>query len=195
VAQTLRYATEVLASFPDNTSGLIDAVHNRDFAISYIRGGAFLETTTDVTIPIVSGTPVSVNPLLVGVTTVGNLWSFDGNNFAFPNYTATLTDTVIPAGYTKLVRFLAVLGITKSGGGTDNYEIQWTKNGVLFGIAHDVLYTGAGTRTVTIPEVTSQEVAISDVYGVSITGIGTGADVVVESMTIQVNDAILNAAP
>jgi len=178
-----------------NSSGLIDAVNMRDFTVSYISGGAFLETTTDVTIPIVSGTPVSVNPLLVGVTTVGNLWSFDGNNFAFPNHTAALPSTVIPAGYTKLVRFLAVMGITKSGGGTDNYEIQWTKNGVLIGIAHDVLFAGAGTRTVTIPEVVVQEVAVADVYGISMTGIGTGADVVIESMTIQVNDSILTDAP
>jgi len=195
MTQTLRYVDEVIASMPDNSSGLILPVHMRDFAISYASGGAFQETTTDVNIPIVSGTPVAVTPLLTGLTQVQGVWQFDGNNFVFPDHVNQLPATVIPAGYTRLARFLAVLSVTKAGGGTDNYEIQWTKAGVLVGVAHDVLFTGSGTRTITVPFVSVQQVDTVDTYGVSITGIGTGADMVLESFSMEVSDRILGTSP
>jgi len=195
MSQTLRYVDEIIASFPDNSSGIIKEVSMRDFVISYASGGAFQETTTDVNIPIVSGTPVAVTPLLTGLTQVSGFWQFDGNNFVFADYVNQLPATVVPAGYTKLGRFLAVLGLTKAGGGTDTYNVQWTKNGVLVGVVHDVDYSGSTTRTVTIPFVSPQEIDTADTYGVSITGIGTGDDLTLESFSMQISDRILDTSP
>ncbi len=195
MAQTLRYRSELVAGAPDNTSGLIDAIQLRDMVVSMASGNGAVETTADVTIPIVSGTPVAVNPLLTGVSVFGSLWGADGNSFLFPNYSAVLTDTTIPAGYTKFCRFQAMLALTKQGGGTDTYSIQFTRNGVLVGDAHDVLFSGTDTDTITVPYFTNQDVGVADTFGVSVTGVGTGDDLVLESFSMDVADELLDAAP
>ncbi len=195
MAQTLRYRSELVAGAPDNTSGLIDAVQLRDMIVSMASGNGAVETTSDVTIPIAVGVPVAVNPLLVGVSVYGSLWGVDANSFLFSQYVTVLPDTTVPAGYIKFCRFQATLALTKQGGGTDNYLIQFTKNGVLVGVAHDVVFSGTDTDTVTITYFVNQEIRVSDTFGVSITGVGTGDDLVLESFSMDVTDELLDVAP
>ena len=126
MSQTLRYVNGLIANFPDNTSGLIKAEHIRDFCVSFVNGRGFLVDETNVTLPIQDGTWTQINPLLISPeSTVNTLWVFDGNNFGVSNYGA-LADTIVPAGYTKLMSITVVLDLDKAAGGSDNYEVQVT---------------------------------------------------------------------
>jgi hypothetical protein len=191
---TLRYVGELLDEFPDNVSSLIVPVNVRDFIISYVKGIGFIENTTEFNIPIVDGVPTAVNPLLPAPVVVDELWTFDGNNNAHPNY-AQLGDTVPPL-YTKLANMVCVMALTKSGGGADNYFASFTKNGAQIGLDEDLQYTAAGSQVITL--VLSQLVDVnleSDVYGVEITGNGTTDDLSCTYFSMQVSDNVLLAGP
>jgi len=195
VAQTLRYVNELIASAPDNTSGIISAVALRDFMISYVDGKGLLEATTNVTITIVADTWVSINPVLVGAVHTETFWSVDGNNYMFPNYSAAV-DTTVPAGYSKFGQMMSILELTKPGGGADSYQIQFTKNGVGIGEPESVDFPEAGTDTTTLLHPIIFDVSIpTDLYGVQIMGIGTGDDLTLGYFTMQVSDSILLEAP
>jgi len=197
MAQTLKYLEEIVASFPDNTAGLVTPVLMRDFAVSMATGGAFVEDTTPVTIPIVSGTAVAVNPLLVAATSAEFFWSVDGNNFMFPDYAATLPGTVVPAGYEKVVTFLTSLVLSRSGGGTTQYDIQiGSSPSTLIGLPTSIEFSSAGTQNVLV--IATLSVDVSDVlttYGVYITGVGTGTDLTLESFEFNSSDQVRNVAP
>ena len=129
MAETLRYVAGLLTNFPDNSQGLIKPVNMRDFVASFINGRGFLVDETPVNVPILDGTPTAVNPLLLSpVVTLTGLWVFDGNNFAVQNYLG-IPDIIIPANYQKLLSLVSVLDITKAAGGSDSYQMQYTKNG------------------------------------------------------------------
>jgi len=195
MAQTLRYVNELIASAPDNASGLISAVALRDFMISIVEGKGLLEATTNVTIPIVADTWVSINPLLVGAVHTETYWSVDGNNYMFPNHSGSV-DTVVPAGYSKFGQMMSILELTKSGGGEDNYEIQFTLNGTGVGEPESVDFPEAGTDTTTLLHPLLIDVSVpTDLYGIQIMGIGTGDDLELGYFTQQVSDSILLEAP
>jgi len=196
MAQTLRYVDELLAAYVDNTSGLIDAVAGRDLIVSYANAAGYVETTTDVTIPITNGVPEIINPLLVGVTSVESGWGVDANNFFFPDHISVSPATVIPAGYSKVARFQCVATFTKPSGGTDNYRVSWVKNGVIVGIEHDMRFTLNATETVVLPDILIQDISIvSDTFGVQVTGEATGDDLVLNAINLLVTDSILGSAP
>jgi len=194
MAQTLLYLDEVLAGFPDNISQLILPVNIRDQIVSTMRGVGFLEETTNVTVPITDGVWTAINPLLPAPVHTETLWTFDGNNAAVSNY-AALTDTVVPAGYSKLGAFVSVLELTKSGGGSDNYQVSYTKNGVTFGEPESVEFPEAGVETLTLLHSFIADVSVPDAYGVQIQGVGTSADLELGFFSMQVSDSILLTAP
>ncbi len=196
IAQTLRYVDELLAAYVDNTSGLIDAVAGRDLVASYANAVGYVESTTDVTIPVTSGVPEIINPLLVGVTSVQSGWGVDGNNFFFPDHISFSPSTVIPAGYSKVAQFQCVATFTKPSGGTDDYRVSWVKNGVIIGIEHDMRFTLNATETVTLPDIFIQDISVvSDRFGVQVTGEATGDDLVLNAINLSVIDSILGSAP
>ncbi len=195
MAQTLRYGTELIAALPDNVTGIISAETMRDWLVSTIEGKGLLEATDNVTIPIVADTWVAVNPLLINAVHTETYWAVDGNNFMFPNHSAALTTTV-PAGYTKFGQLMSILELTKGGGGADEYEVQFTLNGVGIGEPESVEFAEAGTDTTTLLHPLLIDVSVpSDTYGVQIMGVGTGDDLELGYFTQQVADSILLEAP
>jgi len=195
MAQTLRYGTELIAALPDNVTGIISAETMRDWLVSTIEGKGLLEATDNVTIPIVADTWVAVNPLLINAVHTETYWAVDGNNFMFPNHSAALSTTV-PAGYTKFGQLMSILELTKGGGGADEYEVQFTLNGVGIGEPESVEFAEAGTDTTTLLHPLLIDVSIpTDLYGVQIMGVGTGDDLTLGYFTQQVADSILLEAP
>ena len=191
---TLRYLDELLASFPDNTQGLITAEKERDFVISIAEAMGYLADQTDVVIPITDGVPVAVNPLLLGPASTVQLWTFDGNNFATPNYSA-VPGLTVPPGHSKLSGFLAILSLEKISGGDDSYSVQMTRNGVGFGLDEFINFPAAGGQVVTLITALVTDISVSDTYGVQITGQGTGDDLTLHSFEMRVQSSILLAAP
>ena len=195
MAQTLKYVGELLSQFPDNVSGLIQPEDVRDFVVSVIDGTGTLVDETEINIPILDGVWTSINPLLLSPeSTANSLWVFDANNFAVNNYTA-LPTTVIPSGYSKLLRVVAVLDLFKAGGGADNYQMQVTKNGVGIGLAETVQFEASGGQTVTLLDSSITDVSVSDVYGIQVQGVGSTDDLTLIYFTQQMSDSILLAAP
>ena len=191
---TLRYLDEVLSGFPDNTQGLITAEKERDFAISTQTGIGLLVDSTPVNIPITDGVPTIVNTLLLGPVSTSQLWTFDGNNFGVSNYGA-VPGLTVPSPHFKLVSLLAVLSLEKVGGGSDNYSIQFTKNGVGTGLDEFISFPAAGSQVATVIAFDVDDISLPDTYGVQITGQGTGDDLTLHTFEFKIEDSILLAAP
>ena len=143
--QTLRYADQLLAGFPDNVTGLISAENVRDFLVSILPGRGLLEETDNIALAIVADTWLSINPLLTNPDHTEMYWNFDGNNFAYPNHSGH--GMTVPAGYSKSAQLLSILELSKSAGGSDDYEVQFTKNGVGIGQPESVEFPAAGVNT------------------------------------------------
>ena len=81
--ETLKIASQLLADFPDNTAGLIDAVQSRNFVVSVAVGVGFVEddpAQVPYTIPMTDGVPVPFMPTLTNVGFFGNFWNkYDSN--------------------------------------------------------------------------------------------------------------------
>jgi len=195
MAQSFKDVTELLAGFPDNTSGLISAANIRDFVVSIVEGKGLLEATDNVTINIVADTWVSINPLLLNAAHTETFWAFDGNNYAFSNH-SNFASTTVPSGHQRFGQFMSILELTKSAGGSDEYSVQFTKNGVGIGEPESVEFNEAGTDTTTVLHPLLVDISLpADLYGVQIMGIGTGVDLELGYFTMQVSDSILLAAP
>jgi len=191
---TLRYLDELLAGFPDNTQGLITAEKERDFVISIAEGIGYLADQTDVVIPVTDGVPVSVNPLLLGPATTDQLWRFDGNNLATPNYNA-VPGLTVPPGHSKLVGLLGILSLEKLSGGDDSYSAQFTQNGVGIGLNEFFNFPAAGGQVVTLITAIVGDISGTDTYGIQITGQGTGDNLTLHSFEQRIQSSILLAAP
>jgi hypothetical protein len=194
MAQTLRYLDELLANYPDNTAGLITPENVRDQLVSIVAGVGFLADTTEVTVPITDGVPTLINTLLTAPVTLPELWLFDGNNLGVSNYTA-LTGTVLPAGYTKILSIVAVTVLEKTAGGTDVYDLQFTRTGVPIGVAETVAYTAAGVQTITVVVRALADVSAPDTYGLTVAGLGTNDDLQLHSFEMNLTDAIMLTDP
>jgi hypothetical protein len=196
MAQTLLYLDQALAGIPDNSQQLIVPENIRDFMVSQAQGKGFLEHTDNIALIITDGVWLQINPVLTNPSTAQILWSFDGNNLAFPSYSIDLTDTTVPPGYTKLASVVAVLELTKALGGADNYEVSFTKNGATFGQPESVEFSAAGTQTVTILHAFLTDVSITtDTFGVQIQGVGTSDNLTLGYFTQQMSDSMLLATP
>jgi len=195
MAQSFKNVTELLAGFPDNVTGLISAENVRDFLVSIVEGKGLLEATDNVTLPIVADTWISINPLLLNAAHTETFWAFDGNNYAFSNH-SNFASTTVPPGHQRFGQFMSILELTKSAGGSDEYSVQFTKNGAGIGEPESVEFNEAGTDTTTVLHPLLVDISLStDLYGVQIMGIGTGVDLELGYFTMQVSDSILLAAP
>jgi hypothetical protein len=191
----LLYLDDVLDGYPDNTAGLITPVNSRNHVVSTIRGVGFIDSPTTITLPVENGVGVIINPLLLdAVFTQATLWTFDGNNLAVSNYGA-LTNVTVPAGYTKLAQFVAVLALEKTGGGSDAYQFQFTRNGVGVGLAEDVPWSSAGVQVVTTLYTSLYDISTQDTIGVQVIGVGTGTDLLLHNFEMSVSDSVLLTDP
>ena len=126
--ETLKTAAELLADFPDNTAGLIEAIDARNFVVGATPGVGALEDDplqTPFTIPLVAGVPVSVPAQLVLPLFIGNYWALDGNNAMIPSYDAA--GIFVPPAHVRLVQGLITLRAAKTTGGTEQYLIAGTQ--------------------------------------------------------------------
>lgn len=189
--ETLRTAAELLDLFPDNVSGLIQAVDDRDFIVSVTTAVGFVEedpTGLPFNIPIVNGVPVSILPLLTIPTFHGNFWKLDGNNELIPSYTDF--GITVPPGDIRLVNGTVILYVQKAGGGTDSYTFQGTAGGIGVGYPQTVVL-GTVPTVVILNGTRPYDVSLGEPIGVEVTGEGTSDDlscsgirVIVESMML-----------
>lgn len=131
--ETLRTGAELLAGFPDNTTGLIEAVNSRDFVLSGVAAVGFMEddgvTGLPFTIPITDGVPTDILSLIPAVDFVGNFWQLDGQQHFIPDYSGV----TIPPGLSRLLQGDVLINVQKTGGGTADYIFSGTEGGVLTG--------------------------------------------------------------
>jgi len=193
MSQTLQYLDGLLLAAADNISQLITAEVLRDYMVSAAQGAGFVADTTQITVPINPDIPVSVNPLLLGAESVGAGWDTDGNNYLFPNY--TIGDTVVPAGYSKVVSFVAVLSMAKQQAGVDEYDLYFTQDGVEVGVRETISFDGSEPQVVTVIANRIVDISTNPLFGVSILGVATGDDLTLYSFEMQVGDRMLWVGP
>jgi len=189
---TLMYLDQVLSGLPDNVSKLIEPVAIRNHVVSSKDGLGFMYTETQIAIPIVADEWVAINPLLVDTVVAAELWAFDSNNLALSNY-AVLPATV-PAGYSKVLQATTLMVLNKIGGGTDEYQFQYTRNGVGFGTIEPHYFAGTPSL-VTLQSDTLADVSVADTYGVQVKGVGTGDSFDLLSFSFQLRDSWLLTDP
>ena len=193
--KTFKTITELDAGLPDNTQGLIVAENIRNLLVSVVDGRGHLEATTNVTLPITDGVWTAVNPLLVGAVKSTTYWEIDGNNYFYPNQ-SNAVNTVVPAGHKRDGMFLGVLELEKTGGGADNYSVQYTLNGVGIGSPESVEFAEAGINTLTLIHPQLVDISLpTDLYGMQIQGVGTSDDLDLGYFSMQITDSILLDQP
>ena len=186
--ETLRTIAEVLAAFPDNTQRLITPLDARDMIITEAINVGYLESdTTPFTIPIVAGTPVSVNASIPTPNFIGNFWRIDGNNAFVENYTTYTTPIIVNPGTVRICAFRASMQVQKIGTGSDVYEFQWFADGVPFGNPGQITVDDTDPFYIATSSDALVDVSLSQAFDLRVTGIGTGDD-------LQVNTVLLRAS-
>lgn len=195
MAETMRYISECLAGFPDNVSELIRPENMRDYVVSAHDGGGSLISEDTASIPITSGVPVLINPLVAGPHAFGVFWTFDGNSLAVSNYAAALPSTIIPSPFYKAATIRCDMELNKTAGGTDSYDFHLVKNGVAFGLPTVVRYDTSEAKHVHLEWFLNADISAPDTYGVQVTGLGTGDDLTMSYFSFLVQDTANWEAP
>ena len=187
MANNLVYGDESIASAPDNTTGLISADTLRSIIVSQRSGGAQVFDDTGFTVPIVSGVPVSINPLLPSPSVGGVLWTADGNNRLYPNYATAIPDIVIPAGYSKAIQVFITIAAQKTGAGEDSYTFQIDNDGTPLGQGITV---SLSVTPVVITLLVNSAVALDGgaLLGLTVTGNATADDIDVTAFDMFIVD-------
>lgn len=187
--ETLRDAAGLLAIFPDNTSGLIQAVHSRDFIVSGVNGIGFMEddpADTPVTVPMVDGVPTDLLSQFTAPQFVGNFWQLDGNNAFIPDYPGV----TIPPGTQRLVGGTLLIIVQKAGGGTADYEFQGTEGGITTG--NPQVRTIGATESIEVFSGTRlYDVSIGGPISVDITPLGTSDDLIVSDLRVNLESGMI----
>jgi len=182
--ETLRDGSGLLANFPDNTAGLIDAVNSRDFVVSVAPGVGFVEddpATVPYTIPMTDGVPVDFMASLTTPLFVGNFWKLDGNNAFVPSYTDI--GVIVPAGLFRLLEGSVILNVEKVGA-TQTYQFQGTEGGVFTGdpLLRDI---GSNPEVVVFNGVRTYEVQPANPISFTITPVGHSQDLIVNDVRVS----------
>lgn len=190
--EELKDATGLLADFPDNQAGLIDAVHSRNFVVSVTPGIGFVEDDpADVpyTIPMTSGVPVEFLASYPGAPLfVGNFWKLDGNNQLVPSYTDF--GVIVPAGTNRLNDGQVLISCQKAGGGTANYEFQGLEGGQLTGepVVREI---GTTSELLIFSGVRLYDVSLAGAIDFQITPIGHSDDLIINDFRISMQTSML----
>jgi hypothetical protein len=195
MGQTLRYGSALLGLYADNTQGLVSAEAGRDLIVSTHLGGGGLSSADTVTIPIVSGTPVLINPLVTSPVRAGVFWRFDGNNAATSNYASALPSTTIPQPYYKALTVSVQMELNKQAAGADPYDFQLVKNINPIGLPIRVRYDSSEAKHVDLEWTLNADISSSDTYGVQVTGVGTGDDLTMSYFAMLMIDHMNWEAP
>ena len=190
--ETLRTGTELLASFPDNQAGLIDAVQARDFVISAVNGLVFIEDDPlDVpyTLPMTDGVPVDFLASYPGAPLESsNFYTLDGNNQIIPNYVGLGIN--VPAGIIRVHAGSVILSCQKTGGGTADYQFQGTQGGTFTG---EPLLRTIGTTATTLVFSGDRlyDVSLAQPVDFAITPIGHSDDLIINDFRIKMESVLI----
>lgn len=189
MAETLRTLNELLALFPDNTSGLIDAEASRDLIVSVAASQGFLEDDQlSFLVDIADGVFVSINPeTSVGPGSAFNRWILDGNQAFVPDYGST----VVNPGHTRLVPVAAAMLLEKIGGGTETYDFQIFVGGVAQGVPLSRSIAANTETTLIDTETFVYDVAAGAPIDIRVAGVGTGDDLTVHDFRMRVSGLLL----
>lgn len=175
--ETLRTASQLLAEFPDNTAGLIDAINSRNAVVSEAVGIGFLEDdTASFVIDVTAGVVVSINAEITPLPQLAAnfAWDIDGNNAWIPDYGNN--GIITPAGVTRLVGINTTMILNKLTGGSADYIFQYRQAGVLIGNAITWNLTGGNPQLFTMSEELLYEPALGENLEITVTGSGTSDD-------------------
>ena len=186
--ETLRTAIELLGEFPDNTSGLIDAVNSRDFIVSVAPGVAFMEddpADTPIVIPITDGVPTDILAQLTAPQFIANFWQLDGSNGFIPDYSGV----VIPPATIRLLTGSMIIEVEKVGGGTADYTFQGTQGGVITG--NPILRSISTITTLVFSGVRLYDVSIGGAISVQVEGTGTSDDLTLSDLRVSIESVLI----
>ena len=190
--ETLLTASQLLASFPDNQAGLIDAVQARDLVVSQAVGVMFVEDDpADVpyTLQMIDGVPV---PFLLNYpgtpVEASNFYTLDGNGQIIPDYVGIGVN--VPAGVTRLHEGSVIINLQKAGGGTAVYQFQGTQGGTFVG---DPLTREIGTteQVVVFSGTRLYDVSLAEPVDFSITPLGHSDDLIINDFRINLNSVLI----
>ena len=185
--ETLLTLADVLASFPDNDQKLITPLDARNMIITEAVNVGYLESDTlPFTIPVVAGTPVSINQSIPTPNFVGNFWRIDANIAFVENYSTYTPPITVNPGTFRISAFRASMNLQKIGTGSDTYQFQWYVDGVPFGNAGEITIDDNDPFYVAISADALADMSLSQAFDVRVTGVGTGDD-------LQVNQLLLRA--
>lgn len=188
--ETLRTASELLAAYADNVSGLITALTGRDFVVSVTPAVGFVEddpATVPYVIPMTDGVAVPFIPTLTTPLFVGNFYKLDPSGIvpAYADFGVS-----VPPGTQRMNSASVLLNCQKLGGGTADYLFQGTEGGALTG--------EPVTRTIGITPATQvfsgtrlYDVSIGGVLDFNITPLGHSDDLQINDVRISVEGVML----
>ena len=187
--ESLRTVSELLALFPDNTSGLITALASREQTVSMAPAIGVLESDpvqTPFAIPLVAGVPVAVPAQLVLPLFRGNYWQLDGNNAMEPSYAAE--GITVPPGHLRFVDGLITMQAAKATGGTEVYSFAGTQ-GIATGDEFQVTLTG-DPSSFTMQGGRVYDVSLGEPVSFTVESAG-GADLILYSLRFSLESMIL----
>ena len=169
--ETLKTASQLLADYGDNTSGLIEAVNVRNHVVSAVPAIGFAEDQSATFEIDVTAAWTSINAeILPGPTVAANFWKLDGNQSWLPSYTDT--GIIVPAGVNRLVGLNTSLNLVKVGGGTALYDFAVFSGGVLAGFPILNVELSTVARILFLTDEFVYEVALDQPLEIRIRGAG-----------------------
>jgi len=189
--ETLRTAIQLLAEFPDNTAGLIDAINSRNAVVSEMGGIGFLEDdSASFNIPITAGNAQDINSLITPIPILASNFAFDlnGNQHWVEGYTAA--GITVPAGVFRLLGLQTTMVLFKQGGGTSTYQFQYTRGGATFGNPIE-WNLGTTNQLVVINEDVLYEPALNEAFSVQVLNQVGNDDLTVTDFRQQITGTLL----
>ncbi len=186
--EVLRTAAELLADLPDNTSQLIQPVNNRNMVVGLATDFGVLEEDNPFTIPVIDGTPVSINAVLPAPTFEGRPWQLDGSQAMFADWSTIGVAVLGPID--RLMDLRAYIVLEKAGGGVGDYDFQFFTGGIP--LANVItLEIGAAQEQITIFADATYDHFLELSVDLRVTGDGTGDDLDVTEFSMRLIGAIL----
>ena len=191
--ETLKTAQGLLDDFPDNSAGLIEAVHVRNFLVGAVTAVGFSEgdpATLPLTIPLTDGVPVDVLSALPAPDFAGNFWTLDGNQQFVPDYVPR--GITVPTGLQRLLKGQVLLLCEKLGNATPvPYVFQGTEGGVLTGNPITQEIAGGAEQLVVMSGTRLYDVAVGGPISFNVTASGHSDDLIVYAFRVSVESELV----
>lgn len=190
--EVLKTASELLADFPDNSAGLIEAVNSRNFVASVVTAVGFAEDNPGdlpVLLPMTDGVPVDVLAAVPTPAFAGNFWKLDGNNAFVPSYVDF--GIFVPPLTQRLTSGSVIIEVNKPSGGDSVYRFQGTEGGVFTGNPIDRTVTGNTPTLLVFSGTRLYDVEVGGAISFSITPIGHSLDLEVLDYRVTLEGILL----